>query len=231
MYCQGGENTFMPDTDDPQMPGKVGLQAIGGIVTHLGGADRDRLLDRQLLPAAVGHRLLGAGVRRLGLPEPHHGSAHLGPGPLRVPPVDSMVNPYLMAGATLKAADDGIDNDLDPGEPEDRNIYQAMEAGKQVKKLPMTLGEALDALKATTSSSARLPGEMYRLYDEYKRDEWERFMSHRHRVGQRHLYGLPALSRGREAGPRRTAREGSTRRAEGVGETTTETTTCVELRD
>ena len=26
----------MPDTDDPQLPGKVGLQVVGGIVTHLG---------------------------------------------------------------------------------------------------------------------------------------------------------------------------------------------------
>ena len=25
-YRKGGENTFMPDTDDPQMPGKIGLQ-------------------------------------------------------------------------------------------------------------------------------------------------------------------------------------------------------------
>ncbi|WP_143437879.1 hypothetical protein [Hydrocoleum sp. CS-953] len=36
MYRSGGENTFMPDTDDPQMPGKVGLQVVGGIVKHLG---------------------------------------------------------------------------------------------------------------------------------------------------------------------------------------------------
>ena len=35
-------------------------------------ADGDRLLDGELLSAAVGHGLLGAGVRRLGLPEPHH---------------------------------------------------------------------------------------------------------------------------------------------------------------
>ena len=38
-------------------------------------------------------------------------------------------------------------NKIDPGKPEERNIYQAMEAGKQVKKLPMTLGDALEALK------------------------------------------------------------------------------------
>ena len=29
------ENTFMPDGDDPQMPQKAGLEAIGGIVHHL----------------------------------------------------------------------------------------------------------------------------------------------------------------------------------------------------
>ena len=34
-YSTGGENTFMPDGDDPQMPGKVGQQTIGGIVAHL----------------------------------------------------------------------------------------------------------------------------------------------------------------------------------------------------
>ena len=49
------------------------------------GADRDRLLHRQLVPAAVGHGVLGAGVRGLGLPEPHHGSSHLGPRAVRVP--------------------------------------------------------------------------------------------------------------------------------------------------
>ena len=47
-------------------------------------ADRDRLLDGELLPPAVGHGLLGAGVRRLGLPEPHHRLARLGARPLRV---------------------------------------------------------------------------------------------------------------------------------------------------
>ena len=87
-----------------------------------------------------------------------------------------MVNPHLMAGAILKAADDGIRNDIDPGPPEDRNIYEAMEAGKQVKRLPMTLGAALDALATDEVIKSAMPGEMYRLYDEYKRDEWERFL-------------------------------------------------------
>ena len=68
-----------------------------------------------------------------------------------------MVNPYLMAAALLKAFDDGIRRKLDPGEPEQRNIYQAMEEGKQVKKLPMSLGEALDRWSRTRSSARRCP--------------------------------------------------------------------------
>ena len=63
-----------------------------------------------------------------------------------------------------------------PDQPEERNIYQAMEAGKQVKKLPMTLGDALAALEKDDVIRSAMPGEMYRLYDEYKRDEWERFL-------------------------------------------------------
>jgi glutamine synthetase len=37
LYRRGGQNLFMPDTDDVQLPGKMGLKAIGGIVAHLGG--------------------------------------------------------------------------------------------------------------------------------------------------------------------------------------------------
>ena len=87
------------------------------------------------------------------------------PGRFEYRSVDSMVNPYLMGSTLLAAMDDGMDNNLDPGEPEERNIYEAMEAGKQVKKLPMSLGEALTSSRRTTrSSSAAMPGEMYRLY-------------------------------------------------------------------
>ena len=88
-----------------------------------------------------------------------------------------MVNPYLMGSTLLAAMDDGLENNLDPGEPEERNIYEAIEAGKQVKKLPMSLGEALDHLAGNEVVQRGMPGEMYRLFEEYKRDEFARFMS------------------------------------------------------
>ncbi len=80
-----------------------------------------------------------------------------------------------MGGALLKAFDDGITNDLDPGEAEERNIYEAIDAGKQVKKLPMSLGDALQKLAEDEVIKSSMPDEMYRVFHHYKNDEWERF--------------------------------------------------------
>jgi glutamine synthetase len=175
-YLKGGENTFMPDTDDPQLPGKVGLQVVGGIVKHLGAL------------TAIGCSTVNS-YRRLwdtgfwapifadwGYQNRTTGLRISAPGRFEYRAVDSMVNPHLMAGAIIKAADDGITNDIDPGPPEDRNIYQAMEEGKEVRRLPMTLGDALEALRNDEVIKSAMPGEMFRLYEEYKRDEWERFL-------------------------------------------------------
>ena len=177
VYRRGGKNTFMPDTKDPQLPGKVGLQVIGGIVKHLGAL------------TAIGCSTVNS-YRRLwdtgfwapvfsdwGYQNRTTGLRVSAPGRFEYRAVDSMVNPYLMASAIIRAADDGIRNKLDPGKPEERNIYEAMEAGKQVKRLPMSLGDALQALDKDKVIQSAMPGEMYRLYKEYKTDEWERFLA------------------------------------------------------
>ncbi len=82
-----------------------------------------------------------------------------------------------MAATLLKAFNDRIQRNLDPGEPENRHLYAAMEAGKQVKKLPMLLGGALDRLEADEVIKSAMPSEMYSVFSWYKRDEWERFLS------------------------------------------------------
>lgn len=176
LYTSGGENTFMPDTDNPRLPGKVGLMSIGGIVKHL------RALT------AVGSSTVNS-YRRLwdtgfwapvfadwGFQNRTTGLRVSAPGRFEYRSVDSMVNPYLMGSVILAAVSDGIENNLDPGEPEERNIYEAIKAGKDVRKLPMSLGEALEALANDEVIQGGMPGEMYRLYHEYKTDEWERFM-------------------------------------------------------
>ncbi len=175
-YRRGGENTFL-DAANPGhwMPSMLGRHAIGGIIAHLPaltaiGASTvnsyRRLLDRGLwapVYADWGFQNRTCGIRV---------SA---PGRVEYRSVDSMVNPYIMAAALLRAMDDGLRRKLDPGEPEQRNIYDAMEAGKQVRRLPRNLGEALDALDGDDVVKSAMPGDLYRIYSEYKRDEWDRF--------------------------------------------------------
>lgn len=177
-YQKGGENTFLPESEKPGwMPGPIGLNCIGGVIEHLpaltaiGSSTVNsyrRLWDTGLwapVYATWGYQNRTCGLRI---------SA---PGRFEYRSVDSMVNPYLMAGALLKAFDDGIKRNLDPGKPEQRNLYEVMATGEKVQKLPMSLGEALDCLAHDDVVQTALPGAMYQLYNTYKRDEWERFMA------------------------------------------------------
>ena len=52
---------------------------------------------------------------------------------------------------------------------------EAMKAGKDVKRIPMTFGEALEALDNDEVIKASMPGDMYRVFRHYKWDEWERY--------------------------------------------------------
>ena len=54
-------------------------------------------------------------------------------------------------------------------------IKTRVSGGKDVKRVPMTLGEALVALEKDTVIQDALPGEMYTVFHHYKQDEWERF--------------------------------------------------------
>ena len=56
-------------------------------------------------------------------------------------------------------------------------MYEQFIAGKQVEKLPMTLGEALDRLETDKVIQDALPGDMMKVFMEYKRDEWEEFLA------------------------------------------------------
>ncbi|RLT34669.1 MAG: type I glutamate--ammonia ligase [Chloroflexi bacterium] len=63
-------------------------------------------------------------------------------------PADAASNPYLAFSAMLMAGLDGIQKQIDPGDPMDRNIYDmpAEEAAK-IPTVPGSLDEALDALE------------------------------------------------------------------------------------
>jgi glutamine synthetase len=177
-FLKGGENTFLPDTDNPRLPGQIGLYAMGGLIEHLRGLtvlgcstvnSFRRLLDFGFWApyyANWGYQNRTAGVR------------NSAPGRFEYKAVDSAHNPYLLAAGLLKAIDDGMERQLDPGEPEQRNIYDVMDEIKdKYVKLPMSLGEALDAFDENEVVKAALPGEMYPVFMHYKRDEWDKFLA------------------------------------------------------
>ncbi len=173
----GDDNKFMPDGDDPQLPGKIGMMAIGGILEHV------RALTCLSSPTVNSYRRLwdtgfwAPVFADWGFQNRTTALRVSAPGRFEYRSVDSAVNPYLSFAGLLKAMDDGLDRNLDPGEPEERNIYDAMDAGKDVQKIPLSLGEALQALDDDEVIKSALPGEMYRVFEHYKRDEWERFMA------------------------------------------------------
>ena len=128
MYLQGGENTFLPLKGESK-PGPIGLNCIGGVIKHVGAL------------TALGSSTVNS-YRRLwdtGFWAPVYADWGYqnrtcalrisAPGRFEYRSVDSTVNPYLMAAGLLKAFDDGIRHKLDPGEPEERNIYAALAAG------------------------------------------------------------------------------------------------------
>jgi len=174
---QGDQNMFLPDTDDPQLPGKVGLQAIGGVLEHLRG------LCAITAPTVNSYRRYAdAGFwapifADWGFQNRTTALRISAPGRFEYRSVDSAVNPYLSMAALLTTIKDGLDRSLDPGPPEERNIYEAMKEGKQVRRIPSTLGEALEAIDDDEVVRSALPGDMYKVFMHYKRDEWIRFIS------------------------------------------------------
>jgi glutamine synthetase len=94
---------------------------------------------------------------------------------------DSSCNPYLATAAVLAAGLDGVDRKLDPGDPDNLNLYdytleQLREMG--IGTLPQTLREALDALAANPLFRDRLGDEVVREFITIKEMEWIEYQRH-----------------------------------------------------
>ncbi|MDQ3964845.1 MAG: glutamine synthetase [Actinomycetota bacterium] len=69
---------------------------------------------------------------------------------LELKPVDATANPYLALAAVLAAGIDGMERNLDPGEPalvDPATMSEQERASRGIRPLPTSLGEALDALE------------------------------------------------------------------------------------
>jgi glutamine synthetase len=87
---------------------------------------------------------------------------------------DPSCNGYLMFTAMMMAVLDGVENQIDPGEPLDRDIYEmSREELAGTPKVPASLDEALTALEndhAFLTKRGVLTDDLIRTWINYKRD-------------------------------------------------------------
>ena len=89
--------------------------------------------------------------------------------------VDPSLNPYLGAAMMLAAGLEGIEQDLDPGDPLNINMYELSDAElarRGVRSLPRTLLEAVEAFAADPLSKSTFGEDLYRSFVEVKQREW-----------------------------------------------------------
>jgi glutamine synthetase len=90
--------------------------------------------------------------------------------------VDMCVNPYLGLAMTCAASLEGIREQLDPGPPLAKSLYELTEAEREgVKPLPRNLDQAITGFAADPLAKHVFGDTMHRLYTLHKQDEWDRF--------------------------------------------------------
>ena len=99
----------------------------------------------------------------------------MGGGRVESRAVDTACNPYLAAAMLLGAGLEGIEGELDPGDPIRLDMYQQSDdqlAELGVSVLPRTLLEAVEALAADPLAEQVLGSELKASYVELKQREW-----------------------------------------------------------
>ena len=92
--------------------------------------------------------------------------------------VDGAANPYLACAAMLAAGLDGIENEIDPGERNDDNLYEVSEETlreRGIEFLPSSLLEAIDCLEQDSVIRGALGDAYADYYIGVKREEWREY--------------------------------------------------------
>jgi glutamine synthetase len=91
---------------------------------------------------------------------------------------DGAVNPYLAATLALAAGLEGVREKIDPGMPNDDNLYEISEEARRARGidfLPQNLDEAVDAFEADPLVEKTLGTALRDEFVRYKREEWREY--------------------------------------------------------
>jgi len=98
---------------------------------------------------------------------------------LRMP--DPSCNPYLALAVMLRSGLDGIERDLDPGPPVNKNIYKMSHRERRhlrIDELPGNLSDALDELEKDALVRDTLGEHIFQHFVRAKRAEWDSYIRH-----------------------------------------------------
>jgi glutamine synthetase len=182
-----GENLFACDpADDPKGLGltELGYQFIGGIIKH------GKALCATFAPTVNSYKRL---VRQGDMPyftwAPVFNSfgsnnrtnsirVPMGGGRCESRNADGAVNPYLAATLALAAGLEGIREGINPGDPQEDNLYELSEQERDtrgIEFLPKNLLEAIDAFEADPFVIEAIGQELRDEFITYKRQEWNAY--------------------------------------------------------
>ncbi|KAJ8610817.1 hypothetical protein CTAYLR_006452 [Chrysophaeum taylorii] len=103
------------------------------------------------------------------------------PGRLELRLADPSYNPYLVSALVLAAGLDGIEKNLHPGPPISENLYVKSQADLDaagIKRLPRTLGEAVEAFASDDLARTTFGPAMHDAFVDFKRNEWLDYLNH-----------------------------------------------------
>jgi len=186
MSIGDGKSNLFEDKSDPRglKLSRLGYQFMGGLLKHapaLAAVCAPTVNSYKRL--VVGRSLTGAtwAPAYISYGDNNRSSMLRGPGgriELRLP--DGGCNPYLATAAVIAAGLDGVDHNIDPGDPNNENLYDLSQqeiAERGIAVLPQNLSEALDALEADAVVMAAL-GPAGKEFLNLKRMEWLEYMRH-----------------------------------------------------
>lgn len=181
LFSAGGANAF-DDPDGAWGLSKVARSYIGGLLTHA------RAFVAVTNPLVNSYKRLVPGFEapvNVAWSEKNRSPmirvpARRGVGTrceVRVP--DPSCNPYLAIAVMLAAGLDGIIEDMDCGEPVNKNIFEMSEREKRrlkIKQLPANLAEALDFLEKDDVMRDAMGDHIFRHFLYNKRREWAEYI-------------------------------------------------------
>ena len=179
-------NLFHDDKDKQGMGlSKLGYHFLGGLLRHARG------LCALLAPSVNSYKRLVVGESLSGATwapayitygdNNRTSMVRIPYGRLECRLPDPSCNPYLAAAAVIAAGMDGVANKLDPGPPQNVNLYEMSRAElkqRGIGLLPQSLTEALDALESDPLFAQQLGADVIAEFVKVKRMEWVEYSRH-----------------------------------------------------